>query len=231
MNFHNASSRALRATAAIALIALLGISGCKLSSKQKSSEARSEAKHESPADAIPALSSAASCIIDTLRDPKEPLHFSMLRKDDDLPGPFISEADLTPDTLEGSAKSSSGDVHKFSNVHTDARGWGMSVILLTAPLTSATGDMRMAQASVTSAGAESAGGFDTIKYVFDTARLPDSEQLAYKSMLNSKDLRVSGTAWITKDTRCMMKFVADFNYTAQNGAVSNNHYEGSLAKK
>ena len=120
-----AAPKAIRVTSVLTLAALLGVWGCKSSPRSKPAETPTEAKQEAPKDSVPSLDNSASCLVDMMRNPTGPFHFSMLRKDSDLPAPFTSEADFTPDTLEGSTSSSSGkEVHKISSVHSDPHGWG-----------------------------------------------------------------------------------------------------------
>jgi hypothetical protein len=227
-----AAPRSIRVTGVLALAALLGVGGCKSSSRPKPAETRSEAKKEAPKDSIPSLDNSTSCLVDMMRNPTGPFHFSMLRKDSDLPAPFTSEADFTLETLEGSTSSSSGnEAHKIRSVHSDPNAWGVAVIILDAPLPSASGAMRLAQSTVTAAGPDPAGGYDTIKYVFDTSRLSATDKLTTKALLGVQDYSIIGTAWITKDTQCMVKFTTDFEQHLKDDTISKVHYEGSITKK
>lgn len=156
----------------------------------------------------------------------------MWRKDDHVPSPFVSDAYFTAEKLEGTSNWHTGtEVRKISEVHSDTVHWGSSVMLLAAPLNSAAiGEMEMAQPTVTSAGADPVGGFDTIRYVFDTSSLPEAAKLRYEALLKLQGMSVTGTAWITKDTQCMVKFVTDYSFTQKNGSMGSVHCEGSLTK-
>ena len=220
-----ASPTAARGAAALALAALLGISGCNSSSKQKSSEGKPEA----PKESIPDLRGAAFCIGNMMLNPKEPFHSFLLWKDDDMPAPFTSEADFTPDTFEGTTNWSRGqETLKISSVHSDVNAWGEAVRLLTGPIAGT--PWSVAQSAATAAGADPAGGYDTNKYVFDTASLSETDKLRYERMFKAKNLSVTGTAWVTKDTRCMVKFVCDYKFTGEDGTLGSTHFEGSLTK-
>lgn len=226
MKIYLASPTAARSAAALALAALLGILGCDSSSKQKSSEGKPEAAKES----IPDLRGATFCIGNTMLNPKEPFHLFLLRKDDDMAAPFTSEADFTPDTVEGTTNWSRGqETVKISSVHSDVNAWGEAVRLLAGPLPS--DPWGMAQSAATAAGADPAGGYDTNKYVFDTAGLSETDKLRYERRFKAKNLSVTGTAWVTKDTRCMVKFVCDYKFTGEDGTVGSTHFEGSLTKR
>lgn len=232
MKMRITSPAAVRGVAAFALAALLGIFGCHRSSKQNSSEASAEAQPAAPTESIPDLHRAANGLLSMMRDPKEPFHFSMRRKDDDVPSPFVSEAYFTTDKLEGTSNWHTGaEDRKINDVHTDHVHWNSSIMLLAAPLTSAAiGEMEMAQATVSSAGPDPVGGYDTIKYVFDTSGLPEAAKLRYEALLRVQGMSVTGAAWITKDTQCMVKFVTDYSFTAKNGSIGSVHCEGSLTR-
>jgi len=225
-----ASPKTLRAVAALTLAAALGVCGGSTSPKPNSSAATSAA--QPPANVpVPDLERAGQCLVRTLDTPTESFHLSLLRKDDDLSYPFVSEAEFTPDTLEGTTNWLSGqETRKLSNVHSDLPGWNASVMLLAGPLTSGTG-MRLAQSTVASAGPDPVGGYDTIKYVFDTSILTAEEKTRFATRLKARDFRVRGSAWVTTDSKCLVKFVTDFNITALNGTLGSTHTEGSIVKQ
>jgi len=93
------------------------------------------------------------------------------------------------------------------------------------------GDLRIAQPTVVAAGADAVNGYDTVKYDFDTERLPDAEKARIAVTLLAKDFRVVGSAWVTKDTRCMVKFVSDDKYTSKGGKAGTGHLEGSISRR
>ncbi|HEY6263482.1 MAG TPA: hypothetical protein VIW93_01655 [Candidatus Acidoferrum sp.] len=74
-------------------------------------------------------------------------------------------------------------------------------------------------------------GYDTVKYDFDTERLPDAEKARIAVTLLAKDFSVVGSAWVTKDTRCMVKFVSDSKYTIKGGKAGATHLEGSISRR
>src|ERR1700723_1715916 len=129
--------------AVLTFTAPLGIFGCGSGGKQAAAEARSAA----PKVVIPDLVRAANCTVSTMQNPKERFHVSMLRKDDDKPEAFVSEADFTPDSLEGTSNWRAEQGTKtLSSLRSSTNAWDESVMLLAAPLTTAgVGDMRMGQ--------------------------------------------------------------------------------------
>ena len=81
------------------------------------------------------------------------------------------------------------------------------------------------------AGADAVNGYDTVKYDFDTERLPDAEKARIAVTLLAKDFRVVGSAWVTKDTLCLVKFVSDDKYTSKGGKAGTGHLEGSISRR
>jgi len=233
MKPHIGSPATTRGTTSLALVALLGIFGCGSSAKQNSSEATAAAP-KAP-DVVPNLVNAANCtVFTTMKDPKEHFHLSLSRKDDDRPVPYISEADFTPDNVTGTSNWHPGqDTQQVSSIHSDADAWDAAVMLLAAPITqSVVSDLRMAQSTAVSAGPESIGGYDTIKYTFDTARLAEPEKLRFEHLMRAEDLSVTGSVWITKDTPCMVQYVTDYHFTAaKDESMGSVHNEGSLTKQ
>lgn len=215
--------------AALALAAVLGIFGCGSGSKQ----AAAAAENQPPKVVIPDLLRAANCVVSTMQHPKQRFHVSMLRKDDDKPEAFVSEADFTPDNLEGTSNwRAEQGTQTLSAARSNTNAWDESVMLLAAPLTTAgVGDMRMVQTTVISAGDDSVGGYDTAKYLFDTARLAPAEKARYAALIHAQDFSVVGAAWVAKDTGCLMKYTSDYNWTAKDGTLGSVHSEGSLAKQ
>jgi len=49
--------------------------------------------------------------------------------------------------------------------------------------------------------------------------------------LNVKDYNIARSTWVTKDTRCMMKFILDFEQDGKDAGVDKTHYEGVIAKR
>jgi hypothetical protein len=233
MKLHIASPATIRCAPALALVALLGSFGCAGSAKQNSSEATAAAP-KAP-DVVPEMVNAANCMVfNTMKDPKEHFHLSLSRKDDDLRDPYVSEADFTTDSLTGTSNWHSGqETQQISSVHSDADAWDAAVMLLAAPITqSVVSDLRMAQSTAISAGPDPVGGYDTIKYTFDTARLAEPDKLRFEHLMRAEDLSVTGTIWITKDTSCMVKYVTDYHFTAaKDESMGSVHNEGSLTKQ
>jgi hypothetical protein len=85
--------------------------------------------------------------------------------------------------------------------------------------------------TVTRAGTENINGYDTIKYAVDTTHESQLEKSALLMMGRLKDYNITGTAWATKDTNCILQYVIDFEEDNKDGTVSKTHYEGAVTKK
>jgi murein L,D-transpeptidase YcbB/YkuD len=198
----------------------------KEKAKEKSAEVRSEVK-----ESVPDLDKAERCMEGLMRDPKEAFHLSTVRKDDTA-APFTSEAEFTPETVEGTTNWGTGQkAQQVSSVHSDVNAWGLAVNSLTMRVSTVTGDFRIAQPTVVAAGADAVNGYDTVKYDFDTERLPEAEKARIAVTLLAKDFNVAGSAWITKDTKCMVKFVSDDKSTSKSGMAGATHLEGSISRR
>jgi hypothetical protein len=199
----------------------------KEQAREKAAEVRSEGKQS-----VPDLYRAERCMEGVLYHPKEPFHLSTMRKDDDAPAPFTSEAEFTLETVEGTTNWGTGQqTQQVSSVHSDLNAWGLAINSLTKPMSTVNGELLIAQPTVVAAGADAVNGYDTVKYDFDTERLPDAEKARIAVTLLAKDFSVVGSAWVTKDTRCMVKFVSDNKYTSKGGKAGGVHSEGSISRR
>jgi len=80
-------------------------------------------------------------------------------------------------------------------------------------------------------GTETVNGFDTLKYAVDTTQEDASEKTALKAFGHLQDYNTTGTAWVLKDSNCVLQYEIDHVETAQDGKVSKTHYEGTVTKK
>ena len=224
MRSYNVAARMV-AGLAVAMGMVWGCGGKgKEKAKEKAAEVRSEVQ-----ESVPDLDKAERCMVGMMRDPKEAFHLSTMRKDDTAP-PFTSEAEFTSETVEGTTNWVTG-TQKVSSMHSDVNAWGLAINSLTMRVSTVNGDFRMAQPTVVAAGADAVNGYDTVKYDFDTERLLDADKARIAVTLLAKDFSVVGSAWVTKDTRCMVKFVSDSKYTSKGGKAGADHLEGSISRR
>jgi len=83
---------------------------------------------------------------------------------------------------------------------------------------------------MTRVGAENMNGYDTVKYVVDTTHQSQTEKSA-GFLRQLKDYNITGTAWVLKDTGCVLQYEVDDERVADDGKVSKTRYAGTITKK
>ena len=83
---------------------------------------------------------------------------------------------------------------------------------------------------ITRVGAENINGYDTVRYVVDTTHQSQMEKSA-GFLRQLKDYNITGTAWVLKDTGCVLQYEIDDERVADDGMVSKTRYEGTITKK
>ena len=185
--------------------------------------------------------------------PPSPLHFSnKVNSSDGSTKDY--EADLSGDTLNltmderhpasdldrelASTPGSSGLTIKDGFADTtrtnhytraDASGWRIGangIVLGTTPW-----NLFVQKPTVTQAGTENIAGYDTIKYSVDTTHQTGLDKAALIMAASLKDYNITGTAWATKDTNCILQYAIDYEKTEKDGSVSKTHYEGAVTKQ
>lgn len=173
---------------------------------------------------------AATCV-EAMQNPKENFHVSMLRNDD-KPNAFCFGGGFhSGHSRRDLQLRAEQDTQELSSVRSDAAAWDISVMLLAAPLTTAgVSDMRTAQSTVTSAGDDSIGGYETVKYMYDSVSpIPRLKKLAIKSCCEHEPsaswvLAGSGGA-LHDENRQRLQF------HTKDGTPGLVHSEGSAAKR
>ena len=84
--------------------------------------------------------------------------------------------------------------------------------------------------TVTEAGTETINGFETVKYTIDTTHQTAMDKAALLAAGRLKDYNITGAAWETKDTKCVLQYNIDYEEDGNDGKVRKTHYEGSVSK-
>jgi len=215
--------------AATALV-LLAAGGCNSRSSQRKRE--EAATNPSPASTAQSSSGRGidmNCVIDQIQNPTEKFHY-FYKKDAATPaGSFTQEADITPDTIDGTRKS--GDsVQTFHGVRTDPQNWQSAWVNLTgiSGMSSTIAIVANSSAMVRE-GQEQMNGYDTTRYSIDTSRASTAEAALYRATLGDGGSE-KGTAWVTAKG-CPAKFSLDVEMHLRNGTVDKTHYEVEMVKK
>jgi len=78
---------------------------------------------------------------------------------------------------------------------------------------------------------ENVNGYETIKYAVDTTRQSSTDKWAFDAAWRVRDYNITGSAWATKDTRCILKYSIEVKKNDLDGRVERTNYEGEVVKK
>jgi hypothetical protein len=217
-----------RGVLATAGLALLTVSACRSGPASKNAEEKSGAQ---PNPAATARGSGdpgidLNCVIDHIQNPPEAFHYSYNKESSN---PVHEEADMTPQTIDGSFKNNSAS-RSFHGVRSDAASWqsAWSGLMGISGMSSAVALVRNSSATVRE-GLEKVNGYDAIKYSIDTARGTAEEKALYQGVVGRGGFE-KGTAWITAQG-CPVKLVLDSELHPNNGSVEAIHYEEAMVRK
>jgi hypothetical protein len=65
----------------------------------------------------------------------------------------------------------------------------------------------------------------------DTANEPAAQKATFLSLMAVKDYKIVGSAWVTTDTGCLVKYAIDLEQDEKNGSVKKTHFEGNVTKR
>ena len=214
-------------TASLALVSGLG---CKSSHRHnaedrtKTGDGGSDAASANQSGSGPGID--LNCVIDQLQNPSEPFHYSYKKTSDN---PVEQEADVTPQTIDGSFTNGSGS-HAVHGVRSDQESWSGAMAGLTAVAgMSSTVALVNHSSAMVREGTEQVNGYDTTKYSIDTSRGNFAEKGLYKVTLGDGGFE-KGEAWVTAKG-CPVKLSLDSESHMRNGDVDKEHYDLALVKK
>jgi len=211
---------------AFAFLALLAMFGCTSNKSSRIAEDKSEQKAAPAAQSSSGPDIDLNCIIDHIQNPPEAFHYSYKK---DSSSPWAEEADITPQTIDGSFTNSAG-THPIHGVRSDQQSWqgAWSGLMGIASMSSSIALVH-SSAAIVPQGAEPINGYDTTKLSIDTSRGDAVEQGLYKSTLGEGGFE-KGTAWVTPKG-CPVKLVMDSEMHSRNGDVNKVHYDVEMVRK
>jgi len=207
---------------------LLAVSACKSDPAAKNANGKSGAQPNSAATAQGSGEKGIdlNCVMDHIQNPPEAFHYSYNKESSN---PVHEEADITPQTIDGSFKnnSASSPIH---GAHSDAASWqgAWSSLMGISGMSSAIALVRNSSATVRE-GPEKVNGYDATKYSIDTGRGTDTEKSLYQSVLGTGGFQ-KGMAWVTAQG-CPVKLVMDSELHGKDGSVEKIHYEVAMIRK
>ena len=169
-----------------------------------------------------------NCVVDRLQNPPEAFHYSF--QNHGQPHFVEEEADVTPQTIDGTFKSNASNVSsppiagKVHAVRSDSNAWQIAAGSLSGVMGLA-GAGGLVSESAVRGGTEKVNGYDTIKYAVDTTR----GDAAGSAILLGQGGFLKGTIWVTSDG-CPVKMSLD-EEVHSGGSVDKNHFEEAIIKK
>lgn len=168
-----------------------------------------------------------NCIVDHIQNPTEAFHYTY--KKDTADDNLVQEADVTPDTIDGSSKNKYAS-HTLKGVKSDRQSWqtAWTGLMGISGMSSTIALIRNGSATVRE-GAEKMNGYDAIRYSIDTSRGNAAEAGLYRATLGDGGFE-KGTAWVNAQG-CPVKLSLDSEMRLNNGSVDKVHYEIEMIKK
>ncbi len=208
----------------VCFAALLCLAGCNSKKSAKNSESSTT---DTTAASTPGYELDLNCVFDSIQKPTEAFHYSYHKADPN--NPVEQEADVTPQSIDGSSTNSSG-THPVHGVRSDQQSWqtAYSGLMGVSGMSSTIALVRNSSA-VQKEGNEQINGYQTVKYSVDTARANSAEKWLYKSTLGDGGYE-KGTWWVN-DKGCPVKLSLDTEAHHRNGGVDKTHYEIAMVKK
>ena len=229
MNYVDSQAAKLLSMSGAFLIAgLLCLSLCGCTSRRSAkNDAELAGNKDTKAAAAPAGHGIdLNCVMDHIQNPPGSFHYSYKK---DSSNPVHEEADITPQTIDGSFTNGSGS-HPVHGVKSDAQSWqgAWTGLMGIAGMSSAVALVKSGSV-IQSEGAEKVNGYDTTKYSVDTSRADTVEQGLYRATLGSGGFE-KGTWWVTADG-CPVKLSLDSELHSNNGSVEKLHYEEAMVQQ
>jgi hypothetical protein len=168
-----------------------------------------------------------NCVIDSIQNPTESFHYTYKKdtEDDNL----VQEAEITPDSINGSSKSKYA-TREIKGVKSDSSSWqsAWTGLMGISGMSSTIAIVNHSSAMVRE-GAGNMNGYDAVQYSVDTSRGNTAEAGLYKATLGDGGFE-KGTVWINAKG-CPVNLSLDSEMHLNNGTVSKQHYEIQMVKK
>jgi hypothetical protein len=174
------------------------------------------------------LGSADMCVQTMAQNPPYAFHFSASRSQTDTGERSTTEAEISPRMID-LTKSDSSSKATTHWPRSDETGWAMAIksMAMAGPWM----QLNMAKFATKRVGPEMVNSFEAMKYDVDTTNDDPNDKAGYNAGMNARDYNIVGSAWLSKDTGCILKYVLDFEVDAKDGKISKTHYEGTVTKK
>ena len=205
------------------LALMLATLGCK----SERAPAPAVEDHAKPGVPTNAVNIDLNCVMDRLQNPPEAFHYTYQKISD---SPVHEEADVTPQSIDGTFQIGAGSAIPVHGVRTDAAGWQSAWSSLRG-IGGMAGTFALVRngSAIAREGAEKVNGYDAIKYSIDTARATAADKSLFESTLGPTGFE-RGAIWATAQD-CPVKILLDVESHPKNGAASKEHYEEAIVRK
>lgn len=205
-------------------------SGCNFGSQSKAEEGSSPAAPMAQPNRFNPTG-ASVCLQQMIKNPPGPFHVSFAEKSSAQDASSV-EADVTPATIDYTNHDTSAGQTSTDTKHlARAQVTEMEVDFDLMKPVPWHGELVAAQDAAKSAGAENVNGYNAIKYSIDTANEPAAQKATFLSLMAVKDYKIVGSAWVTTDTGCLVKYAIDLEQDGKDGNVKRTHFEGNVTKR
>ncbi len=229
--------RGMRRIALPVIGAILAASACSTNSSSKTAvekEAGGTSAAEkktvaAPAGADPRIN--LDCIYSHLQKPPESFHY-VYKKDTSSGSPVDQEADITPQTIDGSREEPDGSSQALHAVSSDPQSWQAALAGLTgiSGMSSAIALIHNNSAIQRETDGGPLNGYQTIHYSIDTARWDATTRQILGGTQGPGGFE-KGDAWVTAEG-CPVKLVLDAEMHNNDGTLLDKvHYEEAMIKK
>jgi len=207
--------------------ALLALMLAALGCKSERAPAPAAEDHATPAVPASAVNIDLNCVMDRLQNPPEAFHYTYQKVSDN---PVHEEADVTPQSIDGTFQIGADSATPVHGVRTDAAGWQSAWSSLRG-IGGMAGTVALVRngSAIVREGAEKLNGYDAIKYSIDTARATDADKSLFQSTLGPAGFE-RGAIWATAQG-CPVKISLDVESHPKNGDASKEHYEEAILRK
>ena len=224
------------ATAA-ALSSLLGCNSKPAASSSKEQTAKQVPSANGQSRSAAAQNSSdpglnLNCVYDHLQNPPESFHYVYKKTTSD--GATVDqEADVTPQTIDGSRAQPDGSPQPIHAVHSDPQGWQAALARLTgiSGMSSTVSTFNHSSAMQRESGGGQVNGYQTTHYSIDTGRWDETTRKIVGDFALGPGGYDKGDAWVTADG-CPVKLILDDEMHKKDGSfLEKVHYEVEMVKQ
>ncbi len=181
------------------------------------------------------LTRAALRLQEMVKNPPGPFHVSFTEtssKSSSDQHVMSTEGDVTPATIDYTERETEHGQTSTNTKHV-ARGQMSEMeldmhFMVPVPWH---GELMAAGDATKPVGHESVNGYDTMKYSIDTANEPPAEKATFSKMMLDNDYKITGTAWVAKDSGALVKYVVDMEENGKDGSAKRTHFEGNVVRR